>query len=55
METKTKNKEIPPLLDLKIGQWITDGKNIFQWIGPAMGTKGCWKCDENGKQNKGNK
>ena len=39
------NESIKPLLDLKVGDWITDGFYTFQWLGKMQGTKGCWKCD----------
>lgn len=34
---------IEPLLDLAPGTWITDGTRDWQWVGPMMGTKGCWE------------
>jgi len=38
--------DIKPLLDLSVGEWITDGHSKWQWRGPQFGTKGCWRCNE---------
>ena len=36
-----------PLMDLSIGEWITNGKETWQWVGTQMGTRGCWRANEN--------